>query len=267
MDFTVCRAPQGGDVATLTTRKLAVLAGSPRAAREPRTRPSRASGAGGSCAALAPCRVMVVSEHRPTRAILANALAAQADFITVSPAESCVAALTQAVLSRPDIVLIEIEDALAVIDDVIAIRDRLPACRVVLWTSDATDDGLVTAIRAGVHGYLLRDMPIPEMLDSLRSVRDKGNSLSSTLIGRLFEAVRASAAPRSTAPGLDELSEREKEIMRWVAAGLTNREIGQRLFITEGTVKNHVHSTLRKLGVSDRSTAALIVAGGLAGQR
>jgi DNA-binding NarL/FixJ family response regulator len=168
----------------------------------------------------------------------------------------------------PDLVVMDIE--MPVMNGVEAarlIRDRLPAVKVVVLTVSEEDDHLFEAIRCGVHGYLLKDLQPEQLYDMLRSVMRNETPVSPVLAGRLLAELRNSGTQRRPlVPEQDKpvVTRRELEILQLVADGLSNKEIGRRLSITEGTVKNHVHNALEKLHMDNRiQAAAYIVRQGL----
>ena len=170
------------------------------------------------------------------------------------------------------------------IEAVRILRDRLPAIKIVVLTVSESEDYLFEAIRFGAHGYLLKDLRPEQLYELLRAVMRNETPLSPAIAGRLLDEIRrlrVGDAP-STAPGATRaveapavaaqreasaagiLTRRELETLRLVSEGLSNKEIGTRLSITEGTVKNHVHNALEKLQLENRIQAtAFIVRQGL----
>lgn len=153
------------------------------------------------------------------------------------------------------------------------IRERWPNVRVMMLTTFDDEEYVMQGLRAGARGYLLKDATADELLAAIDAIQ-RGDaplqpSVAAKLVARLRQAPEPGAtagAPdperathaRSAAPlASDELTEREREILRRIAHGASNREIGEALFITEGTVKNHVSSILSKLALRDRTQAAL----------
>ncbi len=218
-------------------------------------------------ASIQSTRVLLVDDQALFRGALAAVLDAEPDFTVVGEAADGHSGLDLALAVRPDLVLMDVE--MPGMDGVTAARgvlQRVPTAKVVMLTVTDDDDHLLSAIRAGVHGYLLKDVSPAELFEQLRAVRRQETPVSPALVGRLLDAIRTPAsAPAVPENAAEQLSERELQILRLVAEGLTNREIGQRLFITEGTAKNHVHNALRKLHLENRSqAAAYIVREGLA---
>ncbi len=168
------------------------------------------------------------------------------------------------------------------IEAVRILRDRMPAVKIVVLTVSESEDYLFEAIRYGAHGYLLKDLRPEQLYELLHAVMRNETPLSSAIAGRLLDEIRrlrgagtaASALnadqPTQPAQGATEaattsvLTRRELETLKLVSEGLSNKEIGTRLSITEGTVKNHVHNALEKLQLENRiQAAAYIVRQGL----
>jgi two-component system nitrate/nitrite response regulator NarL len=211
--------------------------------------------------------VLRVDDQSLFRRAIATLIDAQEDMSVVGQADDGRAGLALVAEHRPDVVLLDME--MPVMDGLEAARAitaRHPATSVVMLTVNDDDEHFLGAIRAGAQGYLLKDLHPAELFDQIRSAARGRTPISPTLLPRLLEHVRrsepAAAVPEEDGPG-NILSERELEILRLAAEGLSNREIGRRLFITEGTVKNHVHNALRKLGLENRvqATAYLVEEG------
>ena len=148
------------------------------------------------------------------------------------------------------------------------LRERFPAVRVLMLTTFDDEQPIFAGLNAGAKGYLLKDVTAEQLVEAIRAVH-RGESplqpsVAAKLVARLTDASHAADAqaekdPPRAAAGMpvDELTEREREILLHVARGDNNREIGEALFITEGTVKNHVSNILSKLALRDRTQAAL----------
>jgi DNA-binding NarL/FixJ family response regulator len=153
---------------------------------------------------------------------------------------------------------------------------RFPDVRVLILTTFDEDAYVLDGLRAGAKSYLLKDVSAAQLVDAIRTVQRGGSPLQPSVAAKLVAHLRrtpepapepatppaesaATAAPaqHTGEPPLEDLTDREREILRYVARGDNNREIGEALFITEGTVKNHVSNILSKLGLRDRTQAAL----------
>lgn len=204
-------------------------------------------------------RVMLVDDHALVRAAVRHAIAGP-DLDVVGEASSAEEATALAMELRPDVLLLDI--TLPGMSGVELVRDlapRLPATRIVMLTASSADRDLVDAIRFGAVGYLTKDMAPEELARAIRSA-DSGDLAMTTrmaarVIRHLAEGNRRGVAP-SLAPGLAELTQREREVLRLLAEGLTDREIASALTISVRTVETHVSSVLRKLGVRNRAGAA-----------
>lgn len=216
----------------------------------------------------APLRILLADDQPLFRAAIATLLNQQDGFEVVGEALNGLEAVEQAHALAPDIVMLDVE--MPVMDGVEAARlilDQLPAVKVIMLTVCEDDDHLLQSIQLGVHGYLLKDLSPEELYGMIRAVTRDETPVSPALVGRLLAELRKTARrPRSSCDTAPEpaLSQRELEILRLVATGLSNKEIGARLSITEGTVKNHVHNALNKLQMDNRiQAAAYIVRHGL----
>ncbi len=213
-----------------------------------------------------PVRILLADDLLPFRRAIAELIDDQDDLTVVGQADNGVEAVEMAQALRPDIVVLDVE--MPVMDGIAAarrLRELMPDTRIVMLTVWEDDDHLLEAVQLGVHGYLLKDLRPTELYDMLRSVMRDDTPVSPALVGRLLTALRQNGR-RAVVPESGEatLSRRELEVLRLVADGLSNKEIGVALSITEGTVKNHVHNALAKLGMDNRiQAAAYIVRQGL----
>ena len=213
-----------------------------------------------------PVRILLADDLLLFRRAIAELIDDQDDLTVIGQADNGVEAVEMAQALRPDIVVLDVE--MPVMDGIAAarrIRETMPETRIVMLTVWQDDDHLLEAIQLGVHGYLLKDLRPDELFTMLRSVMRDETPVSPALVGRLLTALRESGRRTvSPEPEQAQLSRRELEVLRLVADGLSNKEIGSALCITEGTVKNHVHNALTKLGMENRiQAAAYIVRQGL----
>ncbi len=177
----------------------------------------------------------------------------------------------------PEVVLMDVRmPRLDGVQTTARIRERWPAVRVLMLTTFDDEEYVVAGLRAGARGYLLKDASADELIAAIRAVRRGESPLQPSVAAKLVARLARSPDPPDPAdlagaghaphsalakaspvlPG-EELTEREREILRHIAQGASNREIGEALFITEGTVKNHVSNILSKLALRDRTQAAL----------
>ena len=218
----------------------------------------------------APIRILLVDDPPLFRKALATLIDDQPDLSVIGEAENGLQAVEQARALQPDLVVMDVDmPVMNGVEAVRLIREQVPAAKVVMLTVSESEDDLFDAVRFGAHGYLLKDLRPEQLYDMLRSVMRNETPLSPAIAGRVLAALRGwgnsggmSRTIRSTPsaqPEGPQLTRRELEILQLVAEGLSNKEIGSRLNITEGTVKNHVHNSLEKLHLENRIQAAAYV--------
>ena len=195
-------------------------------------------------------RVLLVDDHELVRAGLRTFLELQPDMAVVGEASSGEQALALVAGLAPDIVLLDLVlPGMTGVDTARRLRVAHPEVKVVVLTSFAGQDSVLPAVRAGVAGYLLKDVGPAELADALRSVHAGGSPLHPAVAATVLRHVSAAADP---------LTPREREVLRLIARGLSNRLIARELVLSEKTVKTHVSAVLAKLGVADRTQAALL---------
>ncbi len=208
----------------------------------------------------APIRILLVDDQRLMREGLRILLELEPDLEVVGEAENGEAALEAYATLRPDLVLMDVRmPGMDGVEATWRLRERWPEARVVILTTFDDDEYVFEGLRAGALGYLLKDVSGSELAQAVRTVAG-GGALIQPSVARKVVAEFARLAPpaRVADAGLaDPLSEREVEILRLLAQGLTNRQIADRLSLAEGTVKNYVTIILDKLGVHDRTQAAI----------
>lgn len=208
-------------------------------------------------------RILLVDDQPLFRGAIASLVADQPDMVVVGEAVNGLDAVEKTHALGPDLVVMDVE--MPVMDGVEAtalIREQLPAVKVVMLTVSDSDEHLFEAICLGAHGYLLKDLRPQQLFDMLRSVMRDESPLSPAVAGRLMREIRevgTTAPRRALSAEAPPVTHRELEILRLVADGLSNKEIGRKLCITEGTVKNHVHNSLEKLHVENRVQAAAYI--------
>ena len=207
-----------------------------------------------------PVTILLVDDQRLMREGLRTLLELESGLRVVGEASQGQEALDQYASLQPDVVLMDVR--MPVMDGVESTRQLMsqwPRCRVIILTTFDDDEYVFEGLRAGALGYLLKDVSIQELADAIRTVMAGGVLIEPSVARKVVaEFARMTSSAPTTRFGLDEpLSEREIDILRLLAQGLTNREIAQRLFLAEGTVKNYVTNILSKIGVRDRTQAAL----------
>jgi len=193
-------------------------------------------------------RVVLADDHPIVREGLRGMLAAEPGIEVVAEAASGPEAVAVAARFRPDVVLMDLRmpggDGVTATTEILA---ATPAVRVVVLTTYETDADIVRAVEAGAVGYLLKDTPVAELGHAIRAAARGETVLAPAVARRLVSHVRQ--------PRRELLSSRETEVLALVAQGLTNAEVGQRLSISEATVKTHLLRSFGKLGVNDRTAA------------
>ncbi len=202
--------------------------------------------------------VLIVDDHVLFREGLAAIIHAEADIHIAGLAGSVKEAVEMAQEVKPDIILMDfgMPDGTGVDATRLILKD-LPACKIIFLTVFEDDENLFAGIRSGAKGYLLKNMRPAKLVASIRAVYQGESALSRTMTLRLMEELSRAAVPeRRVDPMIDKLTARELDVLREITAGATNQEIAQHLFLSENTVKHHIHSILDKLNIADRKAAA-----------
>jgi two-component system NarL family response regulator len=191
-------------------------------------------------------KVLIVDDHPVVRLGLRTMLESEGNIAVTGMAGSAKEAFLEVQKLTPDVVLMdlrmpEIEGTEAIIE----LRRICPDIRILVLTNYEEDEYVLRAMRAGAMGYLLKSTPQEDIVRAVETVHENKRWIPPNIAQRLLESI-----------GREELSQRELEVLRLVASGLTNKEIAQKLFISDKTARNHVASCLVKLGVNDRTEAA-----------
>jgi DNA-binding NarL/FixJ family response regulator len=201
-------------------------------------------------------RVVIADDQPMMRAGFKAVLEASGDIQVVAEAATGEEAVRAATSYSPDVVLMDIR--MPDMDGIEATR-RLPRQRVLILTTFGLDEYIISALRAGASGFLLKDAPTSEVLAAVRAVAAGDAVLSAPITRQLLDQVarRLPAAVSQSPARLESLTEREQQVLRMLASGLSNAEIAQALVITDATVKSHVSRLLGKLGLRDRVQAVI----------
>lgn len=201
-------------------------------------------------------RVVIADDQPMMRAGFKAVLEATGAIEVVAEASNGEEAVAAANAHSPDVVLMDIE--MPGMDGIEATR-RLPRHRVLILTTFGLDEYIVDALRAGASGFLLKDAPTADVVQAVRSVAAGDAVLGPSVTRQLLDQVgrRLPAAVSRTPEGLDELTDREREVLRMLAAGLSNAELADALVLSEATVKTHVSNLLGKLNLRDRVQAVI----------
>ena len=196
-------------------------------------------------------RVLVVDDHPVVRSGLVGMLGTCEDLDVVGEAADGEEALARVAALAPDVVLMDLRmprlDGAGATARIVA---EHPASRVLVLTTYDTDGDIVRAVEAGATGYVLKDTPLPQLLDAVRAAARGETVLAPAVAARLMSRLRH--------PAPEPLTPREVEVLGAVAMGLSNAEIGRELFIGEATVKTHLLRIFAKLGVDDRTRAVTV---------
>jgi DNA-binding NarL/FixJ family response regulator len=201
-------------------------------------------------------RVLIVDDQPLLRAGFKSVLEASGQVDVVGEAATGVEAIEQARRLEPDVVLMDVR--MPDMDGIQATR-RMPQQKVLILTTFGLDEYIIEALRAGASGFLLKDAPVEELLSAVRAVAAGDAQLSPAVTKRLLDQVarRLPSAVDHDDALLEELTAREQEVLRLLAVGMSNAEIGDALVVSEATVKTHVSSVLGKLGLRDRVQAVI----------
>jgi DNA-binding NarL/FixJ family response regulator len=209
----------------------------------------------------APIRVVIVDDQGMVRAGFTSLLSSEPDIEVVGDAADGAAAVELVTRLAPDVTLMDIR--MPVLDGIAATRQLLEAgvsTRVLVLTTFDMDEYVFEALRAGASGFLLKDAPAEELAAAIRVVA-AGESLLAPVITRRVIDAFVQRTPAAARPRIDErltlLTPRELEVLGLIARGLSNLDIAERLFVSEGTTKTHVSNVLAKLGLRDRVQAVV----------
>ncbi|MFD8413734.1 response regulator [Streptomyces sp. NPDC059650] len=207
-----------------------------------------------------PVRVFLLDDHEVVRRGVHDLLDAEPDMAVVGEAGTAEQALNRIPALRPDVAVLDVRlpdgDGVSVCRE---LRSRMPELHCLMLTSFDDEEALLDAIMAGASGYVLKQITGTDLVSAVRTVASGQSLLDPGATARVMARLRGDAAPqKEEQPGLAGLTERERDILALVGEGLTNREIGKRLYLAEKTVKNNISRLLAKLGVERRVQAAVL---------
>lgn len=203
-------------------------------------------------------RLLIVDDHELARAGLRSMLARASGLDIIGEASNTIDALALCAQLQPDLVLMDIrmqgKDSL---DAIGAIRHVNPGTKVIVLTIDERSSSIIRAMEEGASGYVLKDVTRKDLLDVVRRVLAGGQAFDSRLTLQVLQE-RVSKPESQPVHPIEPLTSRERDVLRLIGKGLTNAEIGDVLGIGKGTVKSHVQRIIAKLGVTDRTQAAVL---------
>lgn len=206
--------------------------------------------------ATKPVRTMLVDDHALLRAGIRSLLDREVSISVVGEADSYDDALAEVIRCEPDVVVVDLKltagteyEGLRLIT---SIADRHPTVATLVLTTFLDDDLVVRAVKAGARGYVVKDVDTTELVRAIQAVSGGGSAFDPRSAAVVLRTVSGDGGSAET------LTEREREVLRLLADGMSNKRIGQTLFISESTVKFHIRNIIRKLGVSKRTDAVYI---------
>jgi two-component system NarL family response regulator/two-component system response regulator DevR len=205
-----------------------------------------------------PTRVLIVDDHALIREGMRTVLGGEPDIEVVGEGKSANEALAFARRLEPDVILLDVRlpdrQGIEICGE---LRELSPASRILVCSGLSEGSALIEAARAGADGFVSKEAPNEEIVDAVRRVAAGAAVVGADSAAAIFRHAQAAQRERSK---LGDLTDREREVLGLLTLGLTNREIAARLFVSEKTVRNHVSSVLRKLGLRHRTEAALFAA-------
>jgi DNA-binding NarL/FixJ family response regulator len=203
---------------------------------------------------MKPIRILLAEDQTLMRQGLKTILELESGFEVAGEAEDGKSAVKLALQLRPDIILMDVQmPQMNGVEATAAICRTWPEARVIILTTFDRDDYVFQGVRAGAVGYLLKDLPSPKLIETIRRVHDGEIFIQPEIASRTLRA-----ALHSPGDLIEPLSEREREVLVMLAQGIPNKEIADKLHLAEGTVKNHVSNILGKLQAQNRTEAANI---------
>jgi DNA-binding NarL/FixJ family response regulator len=210
-------------------------------------------------------RIVIADDHVAVRQMLRATLDAQPDMQVMAEAADGAQAVKAALEQQPDVLLLDVK--MSGDDGISAAREvarALPHTKILMLTALEEDQILFSCLQAGAHGFLLKSATVEEIIEGVRTVASRGSVLSPRSAAQLIGHFREQSSSAAEGPtdedlaSLERLTSRERDVLALLSAGLSNREIGDKLFISELTAKTHVQNLLRRLEIRDRFQAAVL---------
>jgi two-component system response regulator DevR len=203
--------------------------------------------------------VFLLDDHEIVRRGVKDLLEGDGDITVVGEGSTAAEALARVPALRPQVAVLDVRlpdgDGVTVCRD---LRSKMPELACLMLTSFADDDALYAAILAGAAGYVLKQIKGSDLVNAVRTVAAGGSLLDAKACARVMQRMRDDAADRERADPFAALTDQERRILDLIGEGLTNRQIGERMFLAEKTVKNYVSSLLAKLGLERRTQVAIL---------
>ena len=204
-------------------------------------------------------RVLIIDDHPVVRYGVKHMLAAEADIDVVGELENLNLISTVITELQPDVILLDLElKETQGVEGLRCLREEVPSARVIVYTSHDDEEHIIQAVELGVDGYLLKGCPMYKIVSAIHSVYDGGTALEASVASKLLHHLHLSSS--TVKDTVIQLSKREQQVLGLLATGKINRDIGATLFISESTVKFHVHALMSKLGAQNRTEAVSIAA-------
>lgn len=203
-------------------------------------------------------RIVICDDQDIVREGLKKILESESDIQVIGMAGDGAEAVEMAIDLTPDLILMDLKmPVMNGIQATAMIHHKNPESKVLVLTTYDDDEWVIDAIRNGASGYLLKDTPRVDLIRAIHGTVAGENYIDPSVAGKLFSAIHQQV-PLEKAPGNLAFSDREREILSLLAHGMTNLEISKKLFLSEGTVRNYTSAIFNKLGVSDRTQAAIL---------
>ena len=203
-------------------------------------------------------KVIICDDQEIVRDGLELLLKLENDIEIVGIAGDGAEAVEMAAQKQPDLVMMDLKmPVMNGVDATRQIKAKFPTVKVLVLTTFGSDDWVLDALRAGASGYLLKDAPREQVLNAIRVTVEGKTFIDPAVAGKLLGEITG-GKKKPAAALTDKLTQRETEVLQLLARGLSNEDIAKKLFLSEGTVRNHISAIVDKLGVSDRTQAAII---------